>query len=107
MEFVQAAIAAGSSPQIANSGATVLKQGRNFRQLVTSAGKLTPNGRLYEGETNTTLDTNSYDVNQTPSREGNAESIKMRRGPDRIVRRFDTATSKFVYTALGKKFFSK
>ena len=58
MEFLRAAIAAGGNPQIAASGATVLKQGRKFRQLVTSAGKLTPAGRLYEEETNTALDTN-------------------------------------------------
>jgi len=96
MDFLQAAIASGSTPQIAASGATVLKQGRKFKQLVTSAGKLTPAGRLYEGEVNTTLDTNSYDSGQTPSREGNAESISMRRGQDRIVRRWDSATSKWV-----------
>ena len=65
MDFLQAAIAAGGAPQIAASGATVLKNGRNFRQLVTSAGKLTPAGRLYEEETNTSLDTNSYDVDQS------------------------------------------
>ena len=107
MEFLRAAIAAGGTPQIAASGATVLKQGRKFRQLVTSAGKVTEAGRLFENESGTALDTNSYAVGQTPSREGNAEFISMRRGQDRIVRRWDAAMSKWVYTALGKKFFAQ
>jgi hypothetical protein len=108
MEFLRVAIAAGGAPQIVASGATVLRNGRKFRQLVTSAGKLTPAGRLYEGETGAVLDTNSYDTEQTPRREGNAEYIKMRRGQDRIVRRWDAATSKWIYTAgLGKKKFQE
>ena len=108
MEFLRVAIAAGGAPQIVASGATVLRNGRKFRQLVTSAGKLTVAGRLYQGETGAVLDTNSYDTEQTPRREGNAEYISMRRGPDRIVRKYDTATSKWVYTqSLGKKFFEQ
>ena len=87
MEFLRAAIAAGGTPQIAASGATVLRQGRKHRQLVTSAGKVTEAGRLYEGESGIALDTNSYATDQTPQREGNAEYISMRRGQDRIVRR--------------------
>jgi len=107
MDFLRVAIAAGGAPQIVASGATVLRNGRKFRQLVTSAGKLTAAGRLYEGESGAVLDTNSYDTDQTPRREGNAEYVSMRRGQDRIVRKYDTATSKWVYTALGKKFFEQ
>ena len=80
MEFLRAAIAAGGNPQIAASGATVLRDGRKFKQLVSSGGKLTEAGRLYQGETNTVLDTNPYDTAQAPMREGNAEYISMRRG---------------------------
>jgi hypothetical protein len=107
MEFLRAAIAAGGNPQIAASGATVLRNGRKFRQLVSSAGKLTEAGRMYEDETGTALETNSYATGQTPKREGNAEYISMRRGQDKVVRRWDAATSKWVYTALGKKFFAQ
>ena len=107
MEFLRVAIAAGGAPQIVASGATVLRNGRKFRQLVTSAGKLTAAGRLYEGETGTALYINSYATGQTPTRIHNAEYISMRRGQDRIVRKYDTATSRWVYTSLGKKFFEQ
>ena len=107
MDFLRAAIAAGGAPQIVASGATQLRNGRKFKQLVTSTGALTEAGKMYEAETGTALDTNSYGTGQTPRREGNAEYISMRRGQDRIVRKFDTATSKWMYTALGKKFFEQ
>ena len=108
MEFLRAAIAAGATPQVANSGATVLRgDGRKFKQLVNSAGKLTEAGRLYQGETGTVLATDSYDTDQTPRREGNVEYISMRRGKDKVVRRWDAALSKWSYTAVGKKFFAQ
>ena len=107
MEFLRAAIAAGGNPQIAASGATVLRNGRKFKQLVSSAGKLTEAGRMYEDETGTALETNSYATGQTPRREGNAEYISMRRGQDRIVRRWDAATSRWAYTSLGKRFYAQ
>ena len=107
MEFLRAAIAAGSTPQIASTGATVLRDGRRFKQLVTSAGKLTEAGTLFEDETGTKLDQNSYATGQTPRRQGNAEYISMRRGQDRVVRRWDAAMSKWSYTAIGKKFFAQ
>ena len=56
MDFLRDAITAGGAPQIVSSGATVLRNGRKFKQLVTSAGKLTEAGRLFEGETGTALD---------------------------------------------------
>jgi len=107
MEFLRAAIAAGSNPQVAASGATVLRDGRRFKQLVNSAGKLTDAGRLYQGETGVLLDTNSYDTAQAPRREGNAEYISMRRGQDKVVRRWDAAMNNWKYTALGKNFFAQ
>ena len=55
MQFIQQALAAGSNPTIAPSGATVLKNGRSFRNLVTAAGKLTTSGRLFEQESGTEL----------------------------------------------------
>ena len=107
MEFLRAAIAAGGTPHVAASGATVLRDGRKFKQLVTSAGKLTDAGRLYQGETGTVLETNSYDTAQAPRREGNAEYISTRRGQDKVIRRWDAAMSKWSYTAVGRKFFAQ
>ena len=107
MDFLRAAIAAGGAPQIVTSGATQLRNGRKFKQLVTSTGTFTDAGRMYGAETGSVLDTNSYGTGQKPRREGNAEYISMRRGQDRIVRKYDTATSKWVYTALGKQFFAQ
>ena len=37
MEFIRTAVAAGSNATIGASGATVLRNGRSFRQLVTPA----------------------------------------------------------------------
>ena len=68
MDFLRAAITAGATPQISASGATVLRQGRQFKILVTSAGALTATGKLYDDETITALATNAYATGQIPRR---------------------------------------
>ena len=86
MDFIRAAVANGRHPALAPSGATVLKDGRRYKNLVSSAGEVTAAGRLYETEMGVALDTNGYATGQVPTRSGDVERISMRRGEDRVVR---------------------
>ena len=106
MQFIREALAAGSNPTIAPSGATVLKHGRSFRNLVTPGGKLTAAGRLYENEAASKLEVKPYATGQAPRRDNDTEWITLRGGDERVVRRYDSAAQKFKYTALGREFFS-
>jgi hypothetical protein len=53
------------------------------------------------------LPTGGYADDQTPTRTGNVETIKMRGGKENVVRRFDPATGGWKYTRLGNAFYSK
>ena len=100
------AVGAGATPKIGPSGVTTLHHGRRFKQLVTSGGALTAAGDAYEEEMGVTLETTSFRRDQLPRREGNVEYLKMRKGDDRISRRWDTAKGEWRYSALGKAFYN-
>ena len=101
--FLESAIAAGSAPRKTPSDAVILRRGGEHRVLVNIAGNLTAAGRAYQELTGAALETQSYDPNQTTTRSGNVEYIKMRRGKEKAVRTYDPATGEFTYTALGKR----
>ena len=105
MEFIRTAVAAGNNATIGAPGATVLRNGRSFRQLVTPGGKRTAAGRQFEEETGTVLELAPYATAQVPRRENDTEWIKMRGGDERIVRRFDSAAQRWKYTQLGREYF--
>ena len=81
--------------------------GKSFVTLMTPAGVVTKAGRVYEDRVGERLPAGGYDVDQAPRRVGNVEYIKTRGGKDRVVRRWDPSSDKFVYTALGRTFYSK
>ena len=102
-------IAGGSKAvRSTTSDSMILKgPGGRFTMLTTPAGELTRAGRVYQDRVGEPLPSGGYDVNQTPRRVGNVEFIKTRGGKDRAVRRWDPGSDKFVYTALGRGFYSR
>ena len=78
----------------------LIRDGRRHRVLVEQGGKLSAQGRAYEMHSGDSLAVGGYDDAQTPTRTNNVETISMRGGKDKVVRRFDPATGKWRYTAL-------
>ena len=92
MSFVKDAYDKGSRPRTSPSDALLLRDGRAHRVLVDSGGRLTTHGVAYEAHSGESLPVGGFDNTQTPTRNGNVETIKMRGGKDSVVRRFDLAT---------------
>ncbi len=105
MNFITETIAKGIEPSKNPNDTIVLKDGRKYRKLVGVDGKLTKAGRFYENWTGKELPRESYDTEQTPIRVGNVETIKLRGGKEKVVRRFDPATGDYKYTQLGKHYY--
>jgi len=109
--FITDAVEEGKEPKRTVNESIILRQGREHKVLVSTAGNLTKAGLFYEELTGSELITFSFDTAQTPSRVGNVETIKLRGGKERTIRIFDPAADEgrgeYRYTALGKKFFSK
>ena len=103
--FIEKAIAKQVVPKKTPSESVILRDGSQHRVLVSTAGNLTKAGKLFQERTGTSLETYSYEIGQMPVRRGNVEYIKMRGGKEKEVRKYDPATSKYVYTTLGKRFF--
>jgi hypothetical protein len=107
MSFVKDAYDKGSRPRKSPSDAVLLRDGRSHRVLVDSGGRLTTHGAAYEAHSGEALPVGGFDNTQTPVRNGNVETIKMRGGKDSAVRKFDPATGGFTYTRLGRTFYSQ
>ena len=109
--FIAGAIEQEVRPRKTPSESVILRVGANHRVLVGTGGAVTAAGRLYEELSGETLETWSYDTNQTPIRIGNAERIKLRGGREKLVRSWDATADdgrgEYRYTALGKRFFSR
>ncbi len=78
MIFIADAYDKGLRPRTSASGVLLMRDGRNHRVLVDQGGNLTAQGRLYEAHSGDSLPQGSYDDTQTPSRQGNVETITMR-----------------------------
>ena len=105
-QFIESAVERGVRPRKTANDSVILRgEGRDYKVLVNSTGSITSAGRRYQALGGEELEAFSYDINQTPMRTGNVESIKMRGGKEREVRRYDPATGEYVYTELGKRFY--
>ena len=93
-------------PKRAASGNLILRDGRNYRTLVNTSGRLTPAGRAWQQLTGTALSAENYDENQLPVRTGNRETIRVR-GKERLARTYDPATNDWRYSRLGRRFYSE
>ena len=107
MSFTSDAYDKGLRPRASASGALLMRDGRKHRILVDQGGNLTAQGRAYEAHSGSSLPVGGYDDTQTPSRQGNVETIRMRGGKESVVRRFDPATGGWKHTRLGSQFYSK
>ena len=105
-EFIQGAVTEGIQPKRTARDALILRQGTKYRILVDANGQRTAAGRKYEELAEATLPAEGYDASQNPVRQGNTESIRVR-GKDKAVRKYNTATNDWVYTKLGRQFYSQ
>lgn len=82
-----------------------IRAGRSSRTiaLVDGRGNKTPAGRYWEQISKESLPEGGF-LQQTASREGNTETIKLRDGGRGITRRWDTA-GEWKFTALGKAYY--
>ena len=93
-------------PKRSASGAVILRRGTKYRTLVAPSGRLTEAGRYWESIAPDRLPTEGFDVGQTPTREGNIETIRVR-GMEKTTRSYDPATNSWKYTRLGRDFYKK
>ena len=107
MQFITEAIRKEIEPTKTGTDTLILRDGHKYRVLVGVDGKVTKAGKLYENRTGRQLPTEGYDVEQTPVRTGNVETIRLRGGKEKVVRRYDPATNDYKYTALGKRFYGR
>ena len=111
MDYITAALGAGRAARKTGSEAVILRGpgARGHRVLVNSSGELTALGTLLEQHTGETLPRGELDVSQDALREGSEETIKVRGGARKVVRRFmpdaNAGAGKWRYTSLGKAFF--
>ena len=104
--FIERAIEQGTTPRKTPTESVILRDGQNYRVLVSATGNLTKAGKVYQERTGEELESYSYDPQQIPRRVGNVEMIKMRGGgKEKVVRTFDPATGEFGYSQLGKRFY--
>mgnify|MGYP000063904627 CR=1 FL=1 len=108
MEFITTALAANRQPTQSATAQLILRNGKAFRTLLDAKGKRTKWGIEYERQSGNELPSGGFDATQQPRRNGDVEFITIGGGggTDKVVRRFDPATGKWKYTALGKMFFS-
>ena len=110
MEFITTALAANKQPTQSATAQLILRNGKAFRTLLDAKGKRTKWGLEYERQSGNELPAGGFDPTQQPRRAGDVEFIKIRGGgnggKDKVVRRFDPATGKWKYTALGRTFFN-
>ena len=109
MEFITTALAANRQPTQSATAQLILRNGKAFRTLLDGKGKRTKWGLEYERQSGNELPAGSFDPTQELRRMGDVEFIETRGGSnggmDKVVRRFDPATRKWKYTALGRTFF--
>ena len=70
IKFITDALAEGKAPKKTVNDSVILRQGKEHKVLVSTAGNLTKAGRAYEELSGSELITFSFDTNQTPSRVG-------------------------------------
>ena len=110
LQFLNQAIEANVRPRKTPNDSVLLRHGKQYKTLVNTSGALTRAGEEYQRLTDSTLETFSYDPQQTPKRTGNQEFIKTRGGKERLVRTFDPTANdgqgKYRYTQLGNRFYA-
>ena len=103
---IDAFVAAGLQTRTTSAGAVIARQGTRFQTLVDTAGQRTEVGCFYEQATASDLPVGGFDSSQAPTRSGDTEHIRMRSGEQRATRRWDPARQDFIFTDLGRSYYS-
>ena len=82
------AIGANSRSRKTANDCIVLRHCKQFKVLVNTTVSLTKASQQYQRLSNSTLETFSYDPQQTPIGTGNQETIQLGGGKERLVRTF-------------------
>ena len=104
---IDAFVATGRQPHTSASGAVIARQGTRFQTLVDSAGQRTQAGIYYEQASSSNLPAGGFDYSQAPTRSNDTEYIRMRSGEQRSTRRWDPARQDFIFTDLGRSYYSR
>jgi hypothetical protein len=103
---IDAMIAAGTTPQrLKGSEGIALKSGRSIVRLIDDEGLPTKAGSYWTIKSGSALPVGGF-MQQTVTREGNVESIKMRDGTRGVTRRFNERKGEYTFTALGNSYYS-
>ena len=102
---IDAFITAEAAPKrLKGSEAIALQQGRSIIKLVNDDGEATAAGTYWALKSGQQLPDGGY-LQQTATRVGNVESIKMRDGKSGVTRRWVEGTGEYKFTALGNSYY--
>ncbi len=102
---IDAMITANVVPQrLKGSEGIALKQGRSIVKLVTDEGESTSAGDYWAAQAGQVLPAGGF-LQQTATRDGNIESIRLRDGSRGVTRRFDEGTGEYKFTRLGNTYY--
>ena len=73
--FVKNALAKGLAPTRTKSDTLILRDGKNFRVLLTPEGQPTVAGKAFQNQSGESLPKEGFDTEQLPFRKGNSEYI--------------------------------
>ncbi len=103
---IDAMIAAGVTPQrLKGSEGIALKSGRSIVKLINDEGLPTKAGSYWTVKSGNALPIGGF-MQQTVTRDGNVESIKMRDGTRGVTRGFNEQKGEYTFTALGNSYYS-
>ena len=101
---VKAYLTAGAQLKMSDDRVVLSVSPRRQVTLRQDSGKITPAGRAWEVLTGRVLMAGGF-LPQTPQREGNVETVKLRNGKRSITRRWLPAQGKWRFTPLGKRYY--
>jgi hypothetical protein len=105
--FIQGALDRGVRPKRTATDALYLRRtGGGIGPWSTPTGSGRARGAGTSSWRTRASPAEGYDASQRPVRQGNAETIRVR-GKEKTVRRYDPATNDWVYTKLGRQFYSR
>ena len=102
---IDAMIAANTLPQhLKGSEGIALKSGRIIVKLLNDEGALTAAGTYWALQSDRDLPAGGF-MQQTATREGNVESIRLRDGTKRVTRRWNEGSSEYKFTRLRNTYY--
>ena len=82
-----------------------VRQGRTIIKLINDAGEQTAAGQFWQANGGKELPAGGF-LQQTPTRVGNTETVRLRSGKRVITRRWDPGSGEFRFTKEGNRFYA-